>query len=276
MKTPTCGVDDVADPDSLCHNTAMAQRIAFFDLDKTLIDVNSAKLWVRSEFRRGHIKWWMALSAMFWTVMYGLGWTRMERLLIQGIRWLNGRDVDVIVARTEAFYVDEVRHRFRPGALEALRAHREAGDILALCTSSSSILSHYVAHELDIPHILANGFEHNAGVFTGKPDPQQLCYGKGKLTHASALAERLGVHLDDCAFYTDSVSDLALLEHVGEPVCVHPDRRLRRIADNRGWQVSDWGVSGEPLALPAPDALDDAKEKAGNGDKSWTGVLERS
>lgn len=254
----------------------MSQRIAFFDLDKTLLDVNSAKLWVRSEFRRGHIKWWMALSAMFWTVMYGLGWTRMERLLTQGIRWLDGRAVGVIVARTEAFYIDEVRQRFRPGALDALRAHRDAGDVLALCTSSSSILSHYVAHDLDIPYILANGFERDGETFTGRPDPQQLCYGKGKLTHAAALAERLGVRLDDCAFYTDSVSDLALLEHVGRPVCVHPDRRLRRIADKRGWEVIDWGQSDAPLALPAPARLDDAKKEAGNANKSWTGVLERS
>ena len=56
-------------------------------------------------------------------------------------------------------------------------------------------------------------------------------------------AQQLGQSLEDAWFYTDSVSDRALLERVGHPVVVHPDRKLAVLAVEQGWPVEDWGVS---------------------------------
>jgi len=50
------------------------------------------------------------------------------------------------------------------------------------------------------------------------------------------------VRLSDCAFYTDSFSDVPVLEAVGQPVAVNPDPRLRRRANKRGWRIVDWGT----------------------------------
>ena len=61
------------------------------------------------------------------------------------------------------------------------------------------------------------------------------------LEHARAEAERLGVPLRDSTFYTDSYSDLTVMEAVSEPVAVNPDPRLRRYALKRGWLIVDWG-----------------------------------
>ncbi|MCP4501809.1 MAG: haloacid dehalogenase-like hydrolase [Deltaproteobacteria bacterium] len=250
--------------------------IAFFDLDKTLIDVNSATLWVKSELREGRISWWMATRAFFWTIMYSLGWTRMERLLLEGIAWLHGQKVGPLVERTHNFYLEHVRIRYRPGAMKALQAHKDAGHVIALCTSSSSILSHFVAQELAIPYILANGLATAENHFTGKPDPEVLCYGNGKLVHAQALAARLDVSLDDCVFYTDSVADLSLLEKVGTPVVVHPDRRLRRIAVQRSWLVEDWGENQGPLVEHrfAQTTPDKSAVTSLVVERSWPGIAD--
>jgi hypothetical protein len=67
-------------------------------------------------------------------------------------------------------------------------------------------------------------------------------FGPGKRTHAERYSQEAGVPLSACAFYTDSYSDLPVLEVVGRPVAVHPDHRLRREAARRGWPVVDWGV----------------------------------
>ena len=71
-----------------------------------------------------------------------------------------------------------------------------------------------------------------------KRDPH--CYGYGKVRHARSYAKSHGIDLRDCAFYTDSFSDLRTLELVGRPVCVAPDPRLARAAKKRGWSVEDW------------------------------------
>jgi phosphoserine phosphatase len=88
--------------------------------------------------------------------------------------------------------------------------------------------------------VVSSVFEVDAhGNFTGRPE-EPLCFREGKLARARQLAARLGKKLDRAVFYTDSVTDLPLLEVVAEPVVVNPDRRLRTLAHKRGWRIERW------------------------------------
>jgi phosphoserine phosphatase len=86
-------------------------------------------------------------------------------------------------------------------------------------------------------------------VHTGEAEGE-VCFGAGKLRYAEAYARQHSVALSECTFYTDSYSDLPVLENVGAPVLVNPDRRLRREAKARGWRVVEWGGPA-PLAEQA-------------------------
>jgi phosphoserine phosphatase len=77
------------------------------------------------------------------------------------------------------------------------------------------------------------------GAFTGRL-VEPLCYGVGKLARARELAARVGFDLDEATFYSDSYTDLPLLEAVRTPVAVNPDPRLARLARRRGWRVERW------------------------------------
>lgn len=120
--------------------------------------------------------------------------------------------------------------------------HRERGDRLVLLTSSSPYLSRHVQAELDLDDFICTRFEVINGVHTGKPE-RPMAFGPGKVTLARAMADREGVDLADCHFYSDSMSDLPMLEAVGHPVVVHPDHKLNRLAKRRGWLVQDWGAA---------------------------------
>lgn len=215
--------------------------IAFFDLDKTILAENSGALWVRSELRDGFITWGQAARAWVWLTRYHLGFARLEDALLESIACLTGIVEAELKARTLTFYEREVRSLVRPGAREALELHRKRGDGLWLLTSSSSYLSEAVAAELSIDGALCNRFEvDSTGRYTGKP-LGALCFGPGKVDVARRLVSERNVALADCTFYTDSASDLPMLEAVGHPVPVNPDPRLRRIAHKRGWSIVDWG-----------------------------------
>ena len=224
--------------------------IAFFDLDKTLLAVNSGALWIRREFELGHITRMQALRASYWLPRYHLGFVSMQDALLQAITHLEGLGEQYLRQRTVLFYEEQVRSQFRPGALLALEEHRSAGDKLVLLTSSSGYLSELVARDLGLDAMLCNRFEVDAaGLHTGRP-LGEVCFGEGKRVHAQAYASEAGVPLSACTFYTDSYSDLPVMEVVGRPVAVHPDRRLRREALRRGWPVLDWGVPvGAPVAV---------------------------
>jgi HAD superfamily hydrolase (TIGR01490 family) len=215
--------------------------IAFFDLDKTVLARNSGAMWVKSELRLGHVTRWQGLRAAVWIGGYHLGFARLEDALLESIASLTGKLEAEVVARTADFYQREVRGLVRRGAREALSRHRAAGDKAWLLTSSSDYLSEAVVRDLALDGALCNRFEVDAcGRYTGRP-LGELCFGPGKVLVARSLARAQAVSLADCTFYTDSMSDLPMLEAVGHPVAVNPDPRLRRTAQRMGWPVVDWG-----------------------------------
>ncbi len=214
--------------------------VAFFDLDRTLIGVNSASGWVRRELRLGHIGTYGALRAAGWIGLYQLGVANMDNVVRAAVATLKGVSEDEIRTRTLDFWREEVRPQIRPGARAALDRHRAQGERLVLLTSSSPYMSEAASEALGLDDWLCNRFVVEDGRFTGDTH-EPLCFGAGKVTHALAYAEARGVTLADCAFYTDSMSDLPLLEQVGRPVVIAPDPRLAREAKRRGWVVEDWG-----------------------------------
>jgi HAD superfamily hydrolase (TIGR01490 family) len=215
---------------------------AFFDLDGTLLTVNSATLWIKRELRLGHIKRWQFLRAALWLVGYRLGALDMDSALRQALAQLRGREEAPLRAETQAWWKSEVRQFIAPGARAVLERHRAAGEQLVLLTSSSRYASEMARDELGLDHILFQGYEVREGRFTGEP-VYPLCYGQGKVELAEAWARTAGVEVSKSAFYSDSFTDLPMLSRVARPYAVHPDPRLRAVAKKRGWPLLDWSAA---------------------------------
>lgn len=228
--------------------------IAFFDLDRTVFAMNSASLWLRREVAAGHVSRWQALQAAAWLAGYAVGIASLDGAVRKAILTLAGVPAAPVRQRMEQFFHEHLRDGYRPGALAALADHRRMGDRLVLLTASSSYIAEHVAQDLRFDAFLCNELEVDGdGRHTGRT-VGELCFGTGKLGHASSYADRSGAALTDCAFYTDSYSDLPVLEVVGTPVAVNPDQRLRREALRRGWKIVDWGLPAVRPGLPPPPA----------------------
>jgi len=221
-----------------------AMRVAFFDLDKTLISRNSATLWIQFELQAGRVTRWQALRALGYVVRYNLGAADLAEVIRRSVAVIAGQPEAELRERAQRFYEVLIRPLYRPGARATIGAHRAAGDRLVLLTSSSNYVSELVCADLGLDDFLCNRFEVDAaGNYTGRA-VEPLCFGAGKRQIAARYVERLGLGFTDAVFYTDSISDLPMLEAVGRPVAVHPDPRLRRVARQRGWETADWGTPG--------------------------------
>lgn len=219
---------------------------AFFDLDRTLIGINSAFEYARYERARGRISLWDFLQASLWMGLYHLSIVDIERAFARALRTYRGAHADELMDLTRQFFEEEVVHTFQPGAARALQTHRDQDHKLVLLTASSPYMSKLAAQTWDLDDWLSNRFPtDDKGCLRGTFE-QPLCYGDGKVHRARQWADRHGVALENSYFYTDSYSDLPMLEVVGHPRVVNPDPRLHRAAQRRQWPIEDWATDTPP------------------------------
>lgn len=209
---------------------------AFFDVDGTLLKVNSARLWVEDARRRGELGRRDMLKALVWLLRYKLALVELDAILEDVRSYIQGMREDALRERADRWYVEEVRQHLVPQVIEALRWHQAQGHAVVLLTAATPYLCAPLAEELGVEHVLCTRLEAEDGVLTGALE-RPICYGAGKVVLAERWAEAHDVSLARSFFYTDSYTDLPMLKRVGTRVAVAPDPRLRRWARQEGVKI---------------------------------------
>lgn len=225
------------------------QTAAFFDLDRTLIEMNSALDYARFEYRRGGISLFQLARTAIWMGLYHLSMVDMERAFAEAVRHYRGAHVDELRAITAEFFHQHVVDSIQPGAESALEFHRHRDHPLVLLTASSPYMSELAAETLDLDDWLCNRFPTDEQGRLRGTFERPMCYGEGKVHRARCWAKNRDVELGESYFYTDSYSDVPMLEQVKYPRVVNPDPRLRRAAEQRGWPIEDWSTP-QPAEVP--------------------------
>jgi HAD superfamily hydrolase (TIGR01490 family) len=215
-------------------------RAALFDMDRTLVRVESASLYVKHQRRIGEATWQDMVKLGYWLLQYNLGLLDLKRVADKSIHKIRGVPETALAARCDDWFRRDVERHITDAGRLAVRRHKAAGDVCAIVTATSPYAARPLATLLGIEHVVCTVFEvDEKGLFTGRAE-DPLCFGEGKATRAERLLDALGLSMDHAVFYTDSVHDLPLVERVGEAVCVNPDPRLRRIARKRGYRIERW------------------------------------
>lgn len=216
------------------------QVAAFFDLDRTLLGVNSGTLWAKHELLQGNISPKQFGRVAIWNVLYHLSIIDIETAFKEAVAHYQGRRYEDLERETKSWFLREVAHHLRAGARRALDEHRKSDHYLVLLTSASAFASRVAIDTWGLHDFLSNDFPIDTdGKLVGTFAPP-LCYGPGKVARARAWAVEHQVDLSDCYFYTDSLTDFPMLEAVGHPRVVAPDPRLRRAANKRRWPILHW------------------------------------
>lgn len=218
----------------------MAARIAaFFDLDRTLLRCNSGSRWMRFLRERGEVGAWMMLRSAVWLLKYELAILDLETLATTLIADMRGDAEAAMRDKAAIFWEREVRPALSPLGMHALAEHRAQDHVIAFLTSTTQFVAEPVAHHLAVEHILCTRLHVEGGRFLGTCE-RPTCYGAGKVVHAERFAAAHSIDLAQSYFYTDSYSDLPMLQKIGAPRVVNPDRRLRRHARRSGWPILAW------------------------------------
>lgn len=212
--------------------------VAFFDMDLTLLTVNSARLWLDFERAEGRLGLGDMLRGLSWMFQYRLGVVDMEKVTAKALSLSKGQSAADLEARCRRWYARDVRPHISEAARARLEAHRAAGHRPVVLTASTQYGSRPLAEELEVELISTRLTDTDGVLDGGFEDP--LCFGEGKWHHAERWLASEGLDPADAWFYTDSLTDLPVLERVGHPVVVNADPRLAREASRRGWPEVDW------------------------------------
>ncbi len=215
----------------------MGRIAALFDMDKTLLDTTSGQLYAHYLYRIGQIKRREVARVLWWVLLGRLGVLNMQKLLPRLLANAAGDDEVAMRSLCDRWFIEEVLPHLSERGQQRVAEHRAQGHVVAIVSASTQYVVGPLAAYLGIPgqyvctHLISRD-----GRLTGEIEPP-ACYGQGKVVWAERFAAEYGVDLSASTFYTDSISDLPLLERVGHPVAVNPDPRLRRLARKRGWPV---------------------------------------
>jgi len=211
---------------------------AFFDMDNTLLRVETGMSWVRFLYRRGELPPRMVAKAIYWQTLYKFALLDMDTVFTKLVESIRGDSEAEMIAKCDIWYRQHIAPEVAPAALAAIEHHRQAGHLIVLATGSTQYAARPVARSVGIEHVLSSELEVENGVFTGRP--AAFCFGQHKVALAERWAERHGVDLGASYFYSDSYHDLPMLERVGTAIAVNADARLRRHAKRRGWAAPRW------------------------------------
>jgi HAD superfamily hydrolase (TIGR01490 family) len=215
-------------------------RAALFDMDRTLIRRETASLYVRFQRERGEASLRDLVRVLYWVGQYTLGVIDAPAVAARALEGFAGMTETDLAARCDDWFASHVEAHIADQGRVVVERHRARGDLLAIVTGATAYAARPLARRLRIDHVVASELMiDQQGRLTGQPEPP-LCIGPGKVVRAERLATELGFRLDEATFYSDSITDLPLLERVAEPVAVNPDLRLRRQAKRRGWRIERW------------------------------------
>jgi HAD superfamily hydrolase (TIGR01490 family) len=216
---------------------------AFFDLDRTLIRGSANYPLAIAAFRGGHVPW-RELLADTWNAIsfhrHGSTDAGSEALRERILRAVKGIRQDDIIHLADGVMPGLVR-RLIPQSARLLAEHHGRGEDRIVVSASPVELVGRFATALGLEGAVATRSElDDEGRYTGRL-AGEFCYGAGKVIEMEKLAAERGYDLARSYAYSDSLSDLPMLERVGHPVAVNPDRELRTLARERGWPVVEVG-----------------------------------
>lgn len=217
-----------------------ASRLALFDLDYTLLPLDSDYEWARFLARLGVVdETEQQLRNQYFMDQYSAGTLNIAEFLQFQLAPLATHPREALDAWHQRYMQEVIKPAMRPAAIELVRKHQQAGDLCAMVTATNEFVTAPIARAFGITHLVATGIESINGHFTGRPRGTPS-FREGKVTRTDEWLATLGLRFEAFSqtyFYSDSANDIPLLSRVSHPVATNPDVRLEALARERGWTV---------------------------------------
>lgn len=233
---------------------ASTHRVAaFFDLDKTIIATSSAFAFGREFMQNGLITPAEALQMSLAKATYMVAGQSSEQMNVtrdQLASMVAGWSVQQVKDIARETMHNVVTPAIYAEARELIAFHRNAGHDVIIISASASHLVDLIAEELGIDQVVATELEVEDGRFTG--EILFYCKGDAKAQAITDLAAENNYDLSVSYAYSDSATDIPMLQAVGNPIAVNPDRAMKKAALENGWEIRTFRDPVPLFQMPSP------------------------
>lgn len=210
--------------------------IAFYDLDHTILEDNSATHLVHEARKRGIMSGRRFRHAVWLSLLYKLRIGDSTKMIIRMLSWLDGLRKEDIDQLCVDVFSKHIMPKIRPEILETISEHRSNRGGIVLLSSASEPICSQVYNHLEMDDLICSRLESVNGILTGKTQGK-LVYGKEKEKRLVDYCIEHGYKQEDAYYYGDSYTDEYVMNAVGHPVAVDPDKKLLRTALKNYWTI---------------------------------------
>lgn len=211
--------------------------LALFDLDNTLLAGDSDYLWGCFLVEKGLVDrdLYEQANQRFYED-YKNGDLDIHEFLAFALTPLAKNNADNLRSMHKEFMKSSIEPIMNQAGKNKIEQHRTQGDHLVIITATNSFVTGPIATAFGINDLIATEPEIVNGSYTGNVTDTP-CFKQGKIKKLNDWLKKSGMDLEGSYFYSDSHNDLPLLEQVTHPIAVDPDDTLRKVAEERGWEI---------------------------------------
>jgi len=210
--------------------------IAFYDLDHTILKGNSATALVEEARKRGIMSPRQFRHAVYLSIIYKLNLGNPTKMINRMLSWLKGLDEITVRQLCQDVLNNLLVDTIRPEILLSMEKHRKNNGAVVLLSSATSPICEPVSKHLRMDEVICTHLESHQGKLTGRTEGK-LVYGKEKRKQMLSFCKEQKHDPHLAYYYGDSFTDHHVMEAVGNPVAVSPDKRLMKVATARKWQI---------------------------------------
>jgi putative phosphoserine phosphatase/1-acylglycerol-3-phosphate O-acyltransferase len=213
--------------------------IAFFDLDRTIIHANSGKLLIQQGYKHGLMTRMDIIKGIYLSLLYRLDLKDTAKIIDTMVNWVKGVSESAVNELSAEIFKNYILISIHHEVQSEISFHKREGARVVILSSSILPVCQYVADYLGMDDVICSNLEVVNEVFTGHPSGS-LCFGEEKVARLIEYCKKNSVSPTHSWYYGDSISDLPVLCSVGNPVCINPDKKLKKEAYKRGWKILQW------------------------------------
>jgi len=214
--------------------TSEEKYIVFFDLDKTLLTVNSGKVLAWAAYQEGLLSNRNLIRAIFLSIIYKLHLINSIKITVLMVEWLKGLSETAVQSFAKKVVEQKLIDLIRPSMIEEINKHKKQKARMIILSAALPYICQPLANHLNLNGVICSTMEIEQGLFTGRPRGK-MCMEEEKTIRVRKYCKKNAFNLQDAYCYGDSYSDRFVLKIVGNPICVNPDKKLYKLAMIKNW-----------------------------------------